>query len=125
MRKIIIRYCFLAPDQSEILPQIGANMIVATALAATNNPTSATPAPKERASKVDRIPDEPNAIFKGIIVTYHGNPRILVPAAVGRALLIEFVSPKSINSRTLYSSFSFWVLEAFFLTLFFLRVSQF
>ena len=47
-------------------------MMVTVALTANNSPTSVTLAPKERVSKVERIPDEPSAMFKGIIARYHG-----------------------------------------------------
>ena len=70
--KNIMRYFFLAPDKSESFPHTVEKRIVAVALAAANSPTSAVVAPKEIARKVERIPDEPNAMFKGIIATYHG-----------------------------------------------------
>ena len=71
-KKIDMRYFFLAPDVSESFPHKTEKMIVAVALVAANSPTSATLAPKTRARKVERMPDEPNAMFKGTIAIYHG-----------------------------------------------------
>ena len=67
----LMRYFFLAPEKSESFPQKVEKMIVAAALAAASSPTSVMLAPKARARKVERIPDEPSAMFKGTMAIYH------------------------------------------------------
>jgi len=71
-KKIISKYFFLVPDESESFPHMVEKIIVAAAFAADNTPISVTVAPKLRASKVERTVDEPVAMFEGIIAKYHG-----------------------------------------------------
>jgi len=53
------------------LPHTVEKIIDAVAFAAVNSPTSVTLAPKWRASKVERTPDDPTAMFAGMIAKCH------------------------------------------------------